>query len=157
MNFLQKLIPENEDYSMDVISIATSRKNLEMKDGRAYKKRKKLAEENLKMFNHLTDTPVHNYGGKDVSVIECGQQHVNKYLDNHPEEKEYGYGALLPMITDYEMLLQADIFIGVHGSSYSSDIWRSRYYLGKGKYNYQYTKDGIIPVGNGGLPSPVFC
>ena len=157
MNFLQKLIPENEDYSMDVISIATSRENLEMKDGRAYNLFKDLADETLKMFNHLTDTSVHNYGGKDVSVIEFGQQHVNKYLDNHPEEKEYGYGALLPMITDYEMLLQADIFIGVHGSSYSNDIWRSRYYLGKGKYNYQYTKDGIIPVGNGGLPSPLFC
>mmetsp|Transcript_9807 Transcript_9807/g.14598 ORF Transcript_9807/g.14598 Transcript_9807/m.14598 type:complete len:480 (-) Transcript_9807:151-1590(-) len=155
--FLSKFHSENEGDFMDVISVATSRTNLEIKDGFVYTKFKDLADENLNMFNNLTNASMHNFGGKSVSVIECGQQHVNEYLDNHPDEKEYDYGALLPMIVDYEMLVGADIFIGVHGSSYSNDIWKSRYYLGKGKYNYEYTKDGIIPVGNGGLPSPKHC
>ena len=80
-----------------------------------------------------------------------------KYLDKHPDEREYGYGVLLPMVVDYEMLIEADIFIGVRGSSYSNDVWISRYHNGKGLYNYEYTTDGIIPIDNGGLPSPFEC
>jgi len=117
---------------------------------------RQMAEENLKTFNRLT-TIGSRHEGKDKSVIECGHQHVDKYLDKHPHEREYRYGVLLPMVVDYEMLIEADVFIGVRGSSYSNDVWISCYHNGKGLYNYEYIRDGIIPIDNGGLPSPFEC
>ena len=100
---------------------------------------------------------MHTFGGKSVSIVECGDRNVEKYLNDHPEEKEYDYGALLSMVVNFEMLVNADIFVGVRGSSYSNDIWKTRYYRGKGEYNYEYTKDGILQVENGGMPSAIHC
>lgn len=143
---------------MEVISVATSRKDLERKDGKTYHDNKVLANENLNKFNTLVESnQTHLFGGTSVTIIECGQRHVDKYFDMHPHEKEYEYGALLPMTVNFEMLVEADIFIGARDSTYSYDIWVSRYHRGKGANNYMYTKDGIIPVGDSGMPEPYKC
>ena len=65
------------------------------------------------------------------------------------------YGDILPSIINFWLAVNSDIFVGVMKSSWSNDIWTTRYYQGKGIYNFQYTHEGvIIPVENNGLPPP---
>ena len=121
-NFLTKSSYDEEN-AMDAISIATSREALE----RPIPKRsawKDVIKENLNTLNKLTKsgTMQHNIGGKNMDVVECGKPHLDKYFANHPHEKKYDYGVLLPMVLDFEMLVESDIFIGVHGSSFSEDV-----------------------------------
>jgi hypothetical protein len=99
----------------------------------------------------------HNIGGKGMSVFECGKPHLDKYFANHPNERKYDYGVLLDMVLNFEMLVESDIFIGVHGSSFSNDVWYTRYYRGKGSANFEYTKEGIVHLGNEGIPRPFAC
>jgi hypothetical protein len=54
---------------------------------------------------------------------------------------------------NFYIATNATIFVGVARSSWSTDVWTTRYYQGKGATNFQYTPDGIIPVPNGGLPA----
>jgi hypothetical protein len=55
---------------------------------------------------------------------------------------------------NFHVATEASIFVGVRGSSYSTDIWTTRFHLGKGDSNYEYTPDSIIQIDNGGLPPP---
>jgi len=65
------------------------------------------------------------------------------------------YGDILPSMINFWLAVNADVFVGVMKSSWSNDVWTTRYYQGKGMYNYQYTHDtGIVPVENNGLPPP---
>ncbi len=143
--------------SIDAISIATSRKGMEDKDNMHYKRYKAFADENLNTLNHYTKSAkkVHILGGKQVSVFECGQDLVQQYLDENPgEAMNIDYGSVLPMMVNFHLLTEAKIFIGVRKSSYSTDVWTTRYYQGKGMYNYEYTPGGIFPIENRGLPPP---
>ncbi len=143
---------------MNTISIATYRKKMEERGTKRYNENKALAKENLFMLNNLTkwyDT--HRFGGQDVSVVECGKPHVDNYLSSHLDEMKYDYGVLLPQFLNFEMLAEADLFIGVRGSTFSEDVWITRYHRGKGLQNFEYTKNGILPIGNGGMPEPFDC
>ncbi len=145
---------------ISVISIATYRAKMEETDSATYQSNKAIADENLMMLNHLTRSGrnTHRFGGQDVSVVECGKEHVDRYLNNHQDEKQYNYGSLLPQVLDFEMMVDSDLFIGVRGSTFSTDVWLTRYYQGKGLNNFEYTKnDGIIPISNGGLPELFDC
>ncbi len=143
---------------IDAISIATSRKEMEVKHGRHYETYKVYADENLETLNHFTKSKnkAHILGGNEVSVFECGGDLVRRYLDEkeNEHEKKIDYGSVLPMMIDFHMLTEAKIFIGVRKSSYSNDVWATRYYQGKGMHNYEYTPEGIFPIENGGLPPP---
>jgi hypothetical protein len=156
-NFLKKS-SYHEENAMDAISIATSREALEMPI--PYRSAwKDVIKENLNTLNKLTKsgTMQHSIGGKGMSIFECGKPHLDKYFANHPDEKKYDYGVLLHMVLNFEMLVESDIFIGVYGSSFSQDVWYSRYYRGKGSTNFEYTKEGIVHIGNEGMPRPFSC
>eukprot|EP00536_Pseudo-nitzschia_multiseries_P015325 jgi/Psemu1/327858/estExt_fgenesh1_pg.C_8580001 len=68
------------------------------------------------------------------------------------------YGDLLPAVTNFWLALKSDVFIGVRGSTWSEDVWTTRYYLGKGDGNYRYTATrGLLKIPNGGLPPVHNC
>lgn len=79
-------------------------------------------------------------------------------MDDHipilPLPNNY-FGDILPSLMSFWLAVNADVFVGVMGSSWSNDVWTVRYFQGKGDRNFQYTRDrGIIPVVNNGLPPP---
>ncbi|KAL7576320.1 hypothetical protein ACA910_018139 [Epithemia clementina (nom. ined.)] len=104
-----------------------------------------------------------------VPVFECGsfalEEHFYKMrrktaggeTNNHKNNNFLisNYGTLVESVINFYNAVNARIFIGVKGSSYSTDIWTTRYLYGKGSSNYYYNKGGAIePVENGGLPDP---
>ncbi|KAG7348789.1 hypothetical protein IV203_011386 [Nitzschia inconspicua] len=95
----------------------------------------------------------------DHVVFECGEGWLQEAfyknpLMNHKQLPNGYYGNILPAMLDFWLAVQADVFVGVMHSSWSTDVWTTRYYQGKGRHNYQYTTtDGIIPLPNrDGLP-----
>lgn len=65
------------------------------------------------------------------------------------------FGDLLPSVLNFWLAVRADVFVGVQKSSWSTDVWTTRYYMGKGGRNFEYTSTkGIRPIGNAGLPKP---
>ena len=150
----------NEEDTIDIktIMVATSRAGMEQQEeSEGYVRYKEFIDENINTLNHFTksnDGTIHTFGGHPVSVLECGRGLVDQYFENHPEENAYYYQFVLPMIVDFHLLTEATIFIGVRKSSFSTDVWTTRYYQGKGKYNYEYTPEGIFPIENDGLPPP---
>jgi len=88
------------------------------------------------------------------SYFTCGENKMKEwYLSKKDEIEDNYYGNLVPMVINFYIATEANVFIGVNGSSFSNDVWITRYYQGKGNTNYQYTPQGIIPVPNGGLSS----
>jgi hypothetical protein len=95
-------------------------------------------------------------------LFECGDGWVDEAFYNNPQATHrlpYDYYAdIVPALLNFWIAVQADIFVGVMRSSWSTDVWTARYYQGKGQYNYQYTKgQGIIPVPDNGLPPGHQC
>ena len=92
--------------------------------------------------------------GTSIPVFECGERILRQYYALHPDVPDHG--SLLQSVINFDIAVNADIFVGVKGSSYSSHVMTTRYYLGKGDQNYRYTKggSGIELVENGGLPEP---
>mmetsp|Transcript_15843 Transcript_15843/g.39791 ORF Transcript_15843/g.39791 Transcript_15843/m.39791 type:complete len:715 (+) Transcript_15843:217-2361(+) len=65
------------------------------------------------------------------------------------------FGDLLPSVLNFWLAVRADVFVGVQKSSWSTDVWTTRYYMGKGGRNFEYTSTkGIRSIGNAGLPEP---
>lgn len=63
------------------------------------------------------------------------------------------FGDLLPSMMNFWLAVRAEVFVGVKKSSWSTHVWTTRYYMGKGAKNFEYTQDqGILQIGNGGLP-----
>ena len=138
---------------IDTMVVATSRKEMEKENENNHFKA--FLDENLKTLNHFTKiNSTHALGGRQVSVLECGQGWVSRYFEENPEENAFYYRYLLPMIVDFHILTEATIFIGVRNSSFSNDVWATRYHQGKGRFNYEYTPEGIFPIENDGLPPP---
>jgi hypothetical protein len=152
--------------SVSGLFIAVSRAGMESK-GPLYNKFRTYAEENLETLNRLAgneSTPTLGVGlllNPDevtsnkkiiIPVFECGQRVLQEYYHTHLTVPDHG--SLLQSVLNFYIAVNADIFVGVRGSSYSTDVMTTRYYLGKGKYNYRYTKERIELVENGGLPQP---
>jgi hypothetical protein len=53
-------------------------------------------------------------------MYECGQALVNTYYKENPGSMNYG--DILPMIVNFHILTEAEIFIGVQQSSFSTDV-----------------------------------
>jgi hypothetical protein len=88
-----------------------------------------------------------------VHVFECGKAMMDAYYEEHPSA--IYYGSLLEQVINFYIASSAKVFVGVDHSSYSTDVWTSRYYMGLGGQNYRYTREGRVElVGNGGLPDP---
>jgi hypothetical protein len=117
-----------------------------------------LARQNLRtlaektVFVHGGTTATQQQQVKKSTFFECGEMWMKRWYSMQTEVQEDYYGSLLPSILNFYIATHATIFVGVARSSWSADVWTTRYYQGKGAFNFQYTPDGIIPVPNGGLP-----
>lgn len=87
------------------------------------------------------------------TVFECGETWMNRWYSTQTDIEEDYFGSLVPSLMNFYIATHATIFVGVAKSSWSTDVWTTRYYQGKGDSNFQYTPEGIIPVPNGGLPA----
>jgi hypothetical protein len=135
------------------VFVAVSRSGMELSHGSWYDKYKDFADENLESLNRVvgtSDTAGRGLMEGKTVVFECGQRLMNSYYATHPNSLDYG--SLLQSVINFYIATEAKAFIGVRGSSYSTDIWTTRYYQGKGATNYEYTKNGIFQLDNGGLP-----
>jgi hypothetical protein len=142
-----------EELKVGGVFVAVSRSGIEIKNGTLYDKFKVYADENLDALNRVVGDGVSDGAGLlggDVKVFECGQHLMDKYYSEHPHSIDYG--SLLQSVVNFYIATEAKAFVGVRGSSYSTDIWTTRYHQGKGDSNYEYTKEGIVKMGNGGLP-----
>jgi hypothetical protein len=92
-----------------------------------------------------------NKGGKP-EIFECGETWMDRWYSMQADVPNDYYGSLVPSVLNYYIATHAAIFVGVEGSSWSTDVFTSRFGQGKGSANFQYTPDGIIPVANSGLP-----
>ncbi|GAX14135.1 hypothetical protein FisN_8Hh026 [Fistulifera solaris] len=108
------------------------------------------AQHNLKTLNRLVREGW-RVGSRQVQVLECGERLVQEYYEAHPDIVDHG--SLLHSVVNFDLALNADVFIGVRSSSYSTDVLTSRYYMGKGDHNYRYTKTDHIEKVKG-LPEP---
>jgi hypothetical protein len=88
------------------------------------------------------------------NFFECGEEMMQRWYSSQPDIEEDYYGSLLPSVLNFHIATQATVFIGVSKSSFSTDIWTTRYFQGKGDSNFEYTRNGIFPIPNGGLPPP---
>ena len=142
--------------SIKGIFIAVSRAGIEVNEGGMYKKFKAIADDNLATMNRVVGdgkgTPGQGLDNGHVAVFECGRKLMDQYYDEHPDS--INYGQLLQSMVNFYIATESTAFVGVRGSSYSTDIWTTRYHQGKGAQNYEYTLDGIQLMDNGGLPPP---
>jgi hypothetical protein len=112
----------------------------------------------------LTRNTTHS-SDRQPSVFECGEVWMDTwYAKQQPQlhhsssqqqqQKQNVYGSILPSLINFYVATQAQVFVGVSKSSWSTDVWTTRYYQGKGDGNYQYTPDGIKQLNHGGLAPP---
>ena len=162
--------PTTTTTAVSGLFVAVSRAGMEEKGTEAYESHKAYAIENLHTLNALTTTTTGHHESDDrtttidesnrsqllrdirerLPVFECGQRTLQDYYAAHPEVPDHG--TLLQSVLNFHVAVQADVFVGVKGSSYSTDILTTRYWLGKGNANYRYTPTGIERVR--GLPEP---
>ena len=113
---------------------------------------REIADYNVQVFDHYVGHPDAKLG-KHLNVFECGERLLSDYYRDNPQVPDHG--SLLQAVVNFHLAVNAEIFVGVRGSSYSTDVWTTRYYLGKGKENYRYTQEGTVEkIENDGLPDP---
>lgn len=130
-----------------------------------------IAENNWEILNIRSPqyhrdagTPASEEGNEYTTpiIFECGETWMEKWynssnnMNGNKNQQSYDfYGSIVPSIINFYIGTQATVFVGVDKSSWSTDVWTTRYHLGKGHTNFRYTQDqGVIPVDNGGLPPP---
>jgi hypothetical protein len=129
--------------------VAVSRSGME-ESGNLYHKFQVYADDNLQTLNRLVRD-----GGtakNPLTVFECGENMLQEYYQKHPDVPDHG--SLLQSVINFDIAVNADIFVGVRKSSYSTDVWTTRFHQGKGDTNYEYTKSGTRKIEDGGLPTP---
>jgi hypothetical protein len=145
------------DDSIHGVFVAVSRDGLQanISDG-PYQKFRPFVEENLATLDRHVGNGIMKGEGlmnSRVSVFECGKRMMDRYYAIDPQS--IYYGSLLEQVINFYIAVNAKVFVGVQRSSYSTDVWTTRYYMGRGSTNLQYTRNGRLEVvGNGGLPSP---
>ncbi|KAI2494612.1 hypothetical protein MHU86_19937 [Fragilaria crotonensis] len=119
--------------SVGGVFVAVSRSGIELSTGKLYQKYKAYADDNLATLNRVVGDGRGSVGqglGKDHVVFECGKRLMDKYYAANPDSADYG--SLLQSVVNFHIATEAKAFIGVRGSSYSTDIWTTRYHQGKG-------------------------
>lgn len=134
---------------MDGVFVAVSRRGIEHQEEEpGYGKFKAFVDENVRTLNEAVQEGLQN--GR-LPVFECGRQAMHEhYYSLHQDTMDYG--TTLQSMINFHVAVEASIFVGVRDSSYSTDIWMTRYHQGKGGANYEYTPNGIVLMENDGLP-----
>jgi hypothetical protein len=117
-----------------------------------------MANENWKSLLARSQSGGHNQTttptDSQMPYFECGELWMDQWYSTQTDVTNDYYGSLVPSVLNFYIATQAAVFVGVAGSSWSTDVWTTRYYQGKGSLNFQYTPNGITPVTNNGLPPP---
>lgn len=109
--------------------------------------------ETLKLKSMSFENPIlGSEKSRKSKIFECGEIWMDRWYSMQQDVPNDYYGSLLPSVVNYYIATHASVFVGVEGSSWSSDVFSARFGQGKGSTNFQYTPDGLIPVANGGLP-----
>jgi hypothetical protein len=145
------------------VFVAVGRSGMEHQEARpGYEHHAAHLQENVVTLNRAVahglrvDVPGLVFGGttnlasQSVPVFECGREALEEYYRSTQGTIEYG--GLVQGMINFHVATEATAFVGVRGSSYSTDIWTTRYHQGKGDTNYEYTLNGIVRMDNGGLP-----
>jgi hypothetical protein len=139
----------NRQNNVHGLFVAVSRSGMQ-ESGGLYRTFRAYADDNLQTLDQLVR------GGatakKPLPVFECGENMLEEYYQAHPDVPDHG--SLLQSVINFDIAVNADLFVGVRKSSYSTDVWTTRYHQGKGDTNYEYTKSGTRKIENGGLPVP---
>jgi hypothetical protein len=128
--------------------VAVSRSGMQ-EGGGLYRRFRAYADDNLKTLDRLVRGVT---AANPLPVFECGESMLQEHYQAHPDIPDHG--SLLQSVINFDIAVNADIFVGVRKSSYSTDVWTTRYHQGKGDTNYEYTKSGTRQIENGGLPVP---
>ena len=139
--------------TLDSLFIAVSRTGMQYTNEYNAKLRE-IADYNVNVLNKFTKaTNASVKLANELTVFECGERLVGEFYQQNPNAPDHG--SLLQSVVNFHLAVHASIFVGARGSSYSTDVWTTRYYLGKGKENYRYTTEGRVElIENGGLPDP---
>jgi hypothetical protein len=109
-----------------------------------------LVDENYK---RLLEAFQHGLWNGTVPVREGGEPLTGSLNMVLPHEVHTAAQVL-----DFFVAVKAHSFVGTFGSSFSNDVWSTRYLLGKGDSNYQHSPNGgLSKVPNGGLPPRHHC
>mmetsp|Transcript_13221 Transcript_13221/g.31698 ORF Transcript_13221/g.31698 Transcript_13221/m.31698 type:complete len:167 (+) Transcript_13221:92-592(+) len=139
--------------------MAVSRKGMEEALGKNKTVHERLANENLDTLASRQAQGQDPQSEKST-IVECGEGWMKRWYSSQQQKVDQAkvednyYGTLIPMVMNFYIATEAEVFIGTKGSSWSTDVWTTRYYQGKGDRNFKYTKEGIVPIPNGGLPTP---
>jgi hypothetical protein len=137
---------------LERLFIAVSRSGMEY-NSYYNEKLQDIAGYNLNELNRYTNTTSNTKLGRSLAIFECGERLLGAFYRQHPDVPDHG--SLLQAVINFHLAVNAAIFVGARGSSYSTDVWTTRYHLGKGDENYRYTLDGKVEkIENGGLPDP---
>jgi len=150
-DLVQTELKAETDVNPTGLFIAVNRGGMEVFEGGGYMKHKANIDENIATLNKA----VKDGGGllhNRLHVFECGRLLTGQYYEANPHATNLG--GLLDSVVNFYIATEALAFVGVRGSSYSTDIWTTRFHQGKGRMNFEYTPEGIKRIPNGGLPPP---
>jgi hypothetical protein len=157
-SFMEEYNLQNSQERLQGMFVAVSRKN--MRQPWKNPNVTALSDYNWEVLNDRSPqetakrwNPPPNIQKGKHKVIECGETWMEHWYKGQNNVSYDYYGSILPSILNFYIATQATIFIGVDKSSWSADVWTTRYHNGKGSTNYRYTSDkGVVPLDNGGLP-----
>ena len=165
---------DNKQFNFDLVFIALSRANVEKKPAiHILPHLVNIMEQNLQAFNHARNYGLfgsdvrheaNDFKTRSVPIFESGEatarmvsfppiqtssNQPTNHLPFHSAES-FGVVELVASIINFFTLVKADIFVGVRGSTFSTDAFSIRYYLSQEKAdgmrraaNYIVGPDGI--------------
>ncbi|KAL3939305.1 MAG: hypothetical protein SGBAC_005947 [Bacillariaceae sp.] len=144
----------NEEHENNILGIFVAVSRDGMLEHTSNPETSRMAKENWEVLMHRSASiqTERDDSRTDIPYFECGELWMDHWYDSQQKVPKDYYGSLVPSVTNFHIATEAAIFVGVTGSSWSTDVWTTRYYQGKGAANFQYTPDGIKPVGIDGLP-----
>jgi len=109
-----------------------------------------LHEENKLIFKQATTLGLDRLDqDKNMALIFGGKEAIQK--TNTPQCAHTIGAAIL----NFEIAVNADMFLGTKISSWSSSVWQARFLSGRGSENYMFTPNGIEKIE--GRPEPFEC
>jgi hypothetical protein len=144
--------------SLSALFVAVSRDGVVAKgDPKMYRASQAIADDNRAALDRYLGDGTTSTSRSELlggwTVFTCGDRALQQYYTQYPNSPRYG--SLLESVLNFYIAVQSDVFVGVGNSSYSADVFTTRYYQGKGDTNYRYSKtEGLVLVENGGLPEP---
>lgn len=150
---VKELLQNQEKESVKGIMIAVSRHGMIFNSTYHGSNKKAVAQENLLTLERIAgDGSTRENGegltlldGTTVPVFECGKSTLQDYYAANPQVPDHG--TLLEAVVNFHLAANADVFVGVAHSSYSTEVITSRHYNSDGgttkpKTSYRYTLDG---------------